>query len=284
MPRQYHYLVAGLPDLMQDDQKIPMSTVQFRELLQGNMPENEFALIRSFFWRYDNQNLMARLQNPESDVDPLGNLSSADLDELLAAVKEGSFSGSSVLPQYLATFISAYTNDTSLIENKRWELQLSELYYEHLVSEANDFVRNWYMFERDLSNILTAFNCRNHEIPVENQIIGKNELSEKLVKSNARDFGIDKDFPRIEQILKALDETDLLEQEKLIDRIKWEYLDEAVFFYYFTIERLFSFLIKLSIVERWMVLDKPTGQQLFNELINNLESSYAFPDEFKLKK
>ena len=284
MPRQYHYLIAGLPDLMPDDQKTPMSTVQFRELLQANMPDNDFAIIRSFFWRYDNLNLLARLQDSESAVDPHGNLNSAEIDELVTTVKDGSFSASSPTPQYLATFISAYNNDTPFDENKRWELQLSERYYEYLAAGNNDFVRQWYMFERDLSNVLTAFNCRNHGITVENQIIGNNELTDKLVKSNARDFGIDKDFPRIEQILKALDETDLLEQEKLIDRIKWDYLDEAVFFYYFSIERLFSFLIKLSVVERWMALDKPTGQQLFNELINNLEDSYAFPEEFKSKK
>ena len=283
MPRQYHYLVAGLPDLIIDDQKTPMSTDHFRELLHENMPDNEYDLIRSFFWRFDNDNLMNRLQNPESAIDPRGNLVSNELDELLAAAKEGSSSAVSTLPPYLMAFILAYTSDTPAIENKRWELQLSELYYEYILGGKNYFIKNWYAFEKDLSNILTAFNCRNHEIPVENQIIGKDELTEKLVKSNARDFGIDKDFPKIEQILKALDEPDLLEQEKLIDRIKWDFLDEAVFFYYFTVERLFSFLIKLSMIERWMVLDKPTGQQLFNELINNLEGSYAFPDEFKLK-
>lgn len=285
MRRQYHYLVAGLPDLLIDDQKAPLSIVQFRELLQENMPANDFDIIRSFFWRFDNQNVLMRIQNPESPVDALGNLNSNELDELFSIVKEGSFSGTtSSAPQYLADFIEAYSNDAPVYEGKRWDVQLSELYYEFLISSENEFIRTWYLFERDLTNILTASNCKQHEMPVENQIIGKDDLVEKLIKSNAKDFGIDKDFPRIEQIFKAIDEQDLLEQEKHIDRIKWDYLDEASFFQYFTIEKLFSFLIKLSLVERWMVLDKPTGQQLFNELISNLEGSYAFPDEFKLKK
>jgi len=73
-----------------------------------------------------------------------------------------------------------------------------------------------------------------------------------------------------------------IEREKRIDLIKWELLDEWTFFYYFTIERIFAYTLKVEIIERWLKLDRETGNKLFSELLNNLETSYEFPKEFIL--
>ncbi len=283
MSRQYHYLIAGFPDLFFDDSKISIKLDEFRELLNENLPQSDMNIIRLFFYRYDNQNILVKLKGKDNVHDTRGNLTDTDIEALFEAVKEGADSTVSLgIPSYLGQFIEAYKAETPVFEGKSWEIQLSELYYEYITSYPNTFVRNWFLFERDFHNIITAGQCRKHNIPVENQLVGSGELTEKLSRSNARDFGLDNEFPFIEQILKIIEEEDLKEYEKKIDRIKWDYLDDAVFFYYFTIEKLFSFLAKLSIVERWLSLDKETGKELFNELLSNLEATYEFPEEFKL--
>ena len=283
MSRQYHYLVAGFPDLFFDDSKVSVNLNEFRSMLEENLPEDDMNIIRLFFYRYDNQNILAKLQDKEDSYDQRGNLSEVDLEALFAAVKEGSDSAALLgIPSYIGEFVEAFKKDTPLIEGKSWEIQLSELYYNYATSQSNAFVRNWFLFERDMQNILSAGQCRKHDFPVEKQLIGNSEIVEKLSRSNARDFGLDNEFPFVEAILKTIEEDDLKDYEKKIDRIKWDYLDDEVFFHFFTIEKLFSFIVKLSIVERWLSLDKKTGKELLNDLLNNLEASYEFPEEFKL--
>ncbi|NQU86883.1 MAG: DUF2764 family protein, partial [Mariniphaga sp.] len=74
------------------------------------------------------------------------------------------------------------------------------------------------------------------------------------------------------------------EKEKAIDKILWAYLDEQTFFHYFTVEKILSYIIKLSIIERWMKLDAETGKALLNKLIEELKLSYTFPEEFSTVK
>ncbi len=284
MSRQYHYLVAGLPDILFDDSKLNVSIADFKQELAESLHESDLEIIKLFFFRFDNQNILNRLKNAESTINPKANLTVEELDNLFDQAKDGSFDASFGVPEYMGKFIEAFKSETPIVEGKSWDLQLSELYYSYASSHPNFFVAKWFQFESDLQNILTASQCRSHNVPIENQLIGSGELVNRLSRSNARDFGLDNEFPMLDQILKAMDEEDLKEYEKKIDLVKWEYLDEEVFFHYFTIEKIFSFIIKLLIIERWMSLDKETGQELFNELLKNMETSYEFPEEFKLKK
>lgn len=277
-------MVSGLPDMMFDDSKLSIDLVGFRELLTEGLSEGDFMFIRMYFFRFDNQNILSKLENSEYTHNPHANLSEIELEEVFNAVKDGSTNLAELgVPNYIGEFIEAYKAEDSLFEGKRWELQLSELYNGYLSSTKNDFIRKWFQFECDLENIITASQCRKHELAIENQLIGKNELATNLARSNARDFGIDSSFPMLDQIVKVLDEEDLKEFELKLDRIKWDFLDEEVFFYYFSVEKLFSFMVKLSIVERWKELDKETGQKFLDELLSNMEASYEFPEEFKLK-
>ncbi len=283
MSRQYHYLVAGLPELIFEDKKLVHTSADFRNYLSEHLPTDDMELINLLFWKYDNTNLLSRLNNPDAEINTMGVLSSNQLDEFIAAQKNDSIETLDFsVPEYLVEFIEAYKAGEAIYSGKSWDLQLTELYYNHVLTTKNSFVRNWFKFELDLSNILTAINCRNNNIPLEKQLVGSGELNEKLSKSSARDFGLTDEIDSLNKIQKALEETDLLEQEKKIDRVKWELIEDDSFFHFFTIEKLFTFLVKLSIVERWISLDKDTGLKLFEELLKNLESSYEFPGEFSL--
>ena len=284
MSREYHYLVAGLPDLLYDDTKQQTDLLAYRTLLADNLHPSDYELIKLYFNRYDNKNLVERLKNPEIPLDEKGILDTGDWELINFALKEDSISeGIPGIPYYICRFLAAHKEDTPVYEGKSWELQLSELYFEHAMNVNNSFIQNWFLFERNLQNIMTAWQCRKYKIPLENQITGIGEIHDKLVRSSARDFGLDSEFPHLEDILRALEEEELKESERRIDRIKWDFLDDAVFFHYFTIEKLFSFLVKLAVIERWLLLDKTTGKKLFNELLSSMETSYEFPAEFKLK-
>lgn len=282
MRRQHYFLVAGLPDIFFEDKKIAVSLNDFRTYLEEYLTEQEMKLIKLHFWRYDNINILNRLGNKEKEHNTLGNLDAGKLDELFLAAKDDSFESLGFeIPAYIIAFIEAYKTETPVYVNKSWELQFSEMYFQFLISIENRFISEWYRFEQNLGNILTAANCRKADTSIENQLIGSGDLNDKLMKSSAREFGVDSDDIIVaDAVFKALESEDLMEQEKKLDTIRWELLDDRSFFHYFSIEKLFVFLIKISIVERWMSLDKTKGLELFKELLNSLETSFEFPAEF----
>ena len=281
MSREYHCLVAGLPELFFNNDKINFTFPDFKNQLREVLHFKDFRLIESFFWRYDNINVLKLLKNPESGINELGNLSKEDFDEIFSLVKDDAlYLFEREIPGYFGEFIHAYKNELPLFRGKDWENQITQLYYKYLSGLDNQYIRNWFEFEMNLTNIITAYNCKKHQLTVENELIGNNEITEKLIKSNARDFGISVEFPKLEFIINALEENNLVEREKKIDIIKWELLNDWTFFHYFTTEKIFSYTLQIEIIIRWLRLDKETGQELFNNLLSNLEKSYEFSKEF----
>ena len=66
-----------------------------------------------------------------------------------------------------------------------------------------------------------------------------------------------------------------------IDRLRWNWMEETTFFDYFTVERLFVFLLQLEMIERWISLDKEKGSQLFRSIIAALKDEVRIPAEFR---
>ena len=69
--------------------------------------------------------------------------------------------------------------------------------------------------------------------------------------------------------------------KKKIDRLRWNWMEETTFFDYFTVERLFVFLLQLEMIERWISLDKEKGSQLFRSIIAALKDEVRIPAEFR---
>ena len=281
MSKQYHYLIAGLPDLLFDDTKAPTSLEDFRDMLEEFIIGKDMELLKLYFYRYDNTNILSRLDNPDKPINELGNLNSDEVNELIQLIKEGSLNDiDKNIPGYLVDFIEAYQTENPINPSLTWDLQLSELYYSYITNTDNEFIAAFFSFELAALNLGTAVQCRKYDMEIDDELICKTEVTEKLSKSSTRDFGLSEDeIPMLNELLKVYEESNLIEREKRLDLIKWNYIDENTFFHYFTIERIFGFIIKLAITERWLNLDRATGLELFNELIKSLENSYDIPAE-----
>ncbi|MBN1414192.1 MAG: DUF2764 family protein [Bacteroidales bacterium] len=281
--REYHCLVAGLPALFLDATRLAATLVEFKAQLKEELHPSDYNLAASYFLRFDNSNVFNTLTGQRRAFDPLGNFSAESIEEAKLLLRDEEVDINKLdFPPYLSRFIRAFNSGIPLIPDKGWENQLSQLYYEQLAEIDNPFIREWYRYELDLTNMITACNCRRHKVNIAPEMVGDNEITGQLMRSNARDFGISNEFPLIGAILRADDENDFMEREKKYDRVKWEYLDEKVFFHYFTIEFIFTFIVKLGIISRWLRLDKDTGEKLFGELFEKMKSACAFPDEYNL--
>jgi len=281
--REYHCLVAGLPALFFDTARLAATLVEWKGQLKEDLHPLDYTLMESFFLRYDNRNIHQLLTGKSGEWDPLGNYSKEQAEEVMDLLRDEDTDPESLdFPVYLSRHIRSFKADTPLFADKTWENQLSVLYFDHLKDIDNPFIRDWYAYELDLTNIITALSCREHQVDIRNQLVGENEITEKLIRSNVRDFGISNEFPLLESVLRASEEEDFMEREKKYDMVKWKYLDDKVFFHYFTIEIIFTFVVKLEIISRWLKLDKNTGEKLFRDLVGQIKTTYSFPEEFTI--
>ena len=158
---------------------------------------------------------------------------------------------------------------------------MASMYYEYAMSCKNKFISAWFEFNLNLNNILAAFAARKYKQDVSNVIVGHTEVCEQLRISNARDFGLSEKLDYFESLLHIAEIEDLVEREKKIDQLKWNWLEKESFFHYFTIERVFVFLLQLEMIERWISLDKEKGNELFRQMIEKLKSEVQIPEEFR---
>ena len=276
---KYYCLVAGLPDLSLEDGKLSYTVANFKTEIYPELSVEDKKLIDLFYLQIDNANLLKLLKDKEATIDPRGNYSADELNSFISSVKDGD-SPDGKFPSYLYSFILTYlqssTEEAFLLENV-----LASYYYEYGILCNNAFVSSWFEFNLNLNNILTALTARKYKMEVAPNIVGNTEISDAIRTSNARDFGISGSVDYFEQLLRISETEELVERERKIDLLKWNWMDDAIFFDYFTVERIFVFLLKLEMIERWISLDKEKGSEMFREIIESLKNEVQIPVEFR---
>ena len=280
MSKYYYYLVAGLPELTLEDSKLSYTVADFKAELYPDLSDKDRKLIDLFYLKFDNANVLKLLKDKDAAIDPRGNYSAEELAEFISSLKEGDEIADAVVPSYLSTFISEYFNVTAE-DDFLHEDRLAALYYEYAMKCKNKFVSSWFAFNLTMNNILVALTARKFKMDIAPLIVGDTEVCEALRTSGARDFGLTGEVDFLDQLVKISETEELVEREKKIDQLRWNWMEEATFFNYFTVERLFVFLLQLEMIERWISLDKEKGNQLFRSIIATLKDEVQIPAEFR---
>lgn len=275
----YYCLVAGLPDISLDDGKLSYSVSDFKAELYPDLSAQDRKLIDLFYLKFDNTAILKLLKNKDAVIEDKGNFSAEELLQLIEAVREGG-TPDKKYPSYLVNFVSQYLQ-LSQDELYRADDLLAALYYSYGMSSNNAFIASWFEFNLNLNNILTALAARKYKLEVSSVIVGATSICEQLRTSNARDFGLNETLEYFEALQRIADIEELVEREKKVDMLKWKWLEDESFFHYFTIERIFVFLMQLEMIERWISLDKEKGNELFRKMIQDLKNEVQIPEEFR---
>lgn len=275
----YYCLVAGLPDISLDDGKLSYSVSDFKAELYPDLSAQDRKLIDLFYLKFDNTAILKLLKNKDTVIEDKGNFSAEELLQLIEAVREGD-TPDKKYPSYLVNFVSQYLQ-LSQDELYRADDLLAALYYSYGMSSNNAFIASWFEFNLNLNNILAALAARKYKLEVSSVIVGATSICEQLRTSNARDFGLNETLEYFEALQRIADIEELVEREKKVDMLKWKWLEDESFFHYFTIGRIFVFLMQLEMIERWISLDKEKGNELFRKMIQDLKNEVQIPEEFR---
>lgn len=153
-----------------------------------------------------------------------------------------------LLPIRLFPIISIHQPKSAVLH----EDHLAALYYE-CHEMGNKFILPG-LSSIDVNNILIAFSARKYKWDVtQNMSVGNTEgvrstgTSEPAIGLSRSDC--------LEQLMKISEITELVEREKKLHSLRWNWMEEATFFDYFTVERI-CILLQLEMIERWIALDK----------------------------
>ena len=259
----YYYIIAGLPDISFDDSKAAYSVEQFREEVYEALSASDRKVMDILLLENDCRNLIG----------------SERMEELVALVKADEAAPKDV-PAFMYTFVQEWVDDTWRQKAAFAQDRLWSLFYEYAMGSSNGFVRKWYEFNLDLNNIMAAITARKYNLDIQKVIVGSNETALALRTSGARDWGLSQALEFFEDVTRLTEESDLSQRERKADMIRWRWLEENTFFNYFSVERLFSYMVRLGMVERWSSLDKEEGQKLFRKLIGDLKEQTEVPAEF----
>ena len=282
---KYYFIIAGLPELSLDDHKLPFTVSEFLRETNPSLTKKDRKIINLFCLKYDNGNLLQQLEYPDYDPDIRGCVTLDEFLELIKRLKEeGIPTENKDIPPFYIDFIKIYLEAKERNEKQiiPWEDQLSAFYYNYAMKSKNDFIASWFELNLNINNMLAAVTARAYNWDRHKYIVGENEVANNLRTSNARDFGLSVQVDYWPEIQRISEETNLIVREKKIDQFKWNWLDEHSFFKYFEIEAIFSFIVKLDMLQRWTSLDKEAGEKSFRELIGTMKKgSDTALEEFK---
>lgn len=279
MAKAYYALVAGLPDLILDETRLSLTRLAFRNDLRDQLTAGHYKQIETLFYPYDNENLLNLLNESGAEFNPLGNFSIEELEEEIRVP--------GTLPGYMGRFIEEFKAGSRLPDGITPANRLTAFMYDSLLDPEegirDGFVRQWLSFDRDLRNVLAALACRSLERSPEEELVGSGFVVDSISRGNSGDFGLGRELPWIERVLQLYSGRDLLDREKGLDELRWEFSDEATTFEYFTINKVAAFVVKLGIAERWLALDEETGREMFGRIMRDLETGFEFPAEFSVR-
>ncbi len=277
----YYYLVSSLAELSFAQEKLPISQKDFLGVLNRDLHPSDFELVKYIFLLYDQYNLLNSLEEHKKPFDKRGIFNQEDI-ETLSNTKD--IESLDVAPghfyNHLKNLAIHYKNDIPFKNGLSWENQFISQFYDFTQKSENRFLREWFTFEMNLKNIITGIVANTHSLDVNKELIGDNDITEAIKSVKAKDFGLSRDYDFAEKILNLFENTAILEREKSIDLIKWEKLDQMTTFFYFSIENVLAYLLKIGILERWKLLDEEKGKATFENIIKDLKKSYEFPEYF----
>lgn len=267
----YYCLVAGLPEIAFDGSKVSFTVERFREELYPMLSAADRRCVDLLSLSLDNANILNILRNgEEAGIDTVGCYTKEELLDIISSAKEGDTPKKGV-PSYIYRFFDYYTANEGN-ENIIWNDVMSAYYYDYATKCSNRFVAGWFTFNRNVNNILVAFTARKYRMNIADVVVGDDEVAESLRSSNARDFDLSGTLEYFEAVQRLSENTKLQEREHQLDELRWRWLDDNSVFCYFSVERLFVFLQKLVIVERWAALDPEKGMERYNAMIAELKS------------
>jgi len=248
---KYYFLASYLPEILRDDMKIRVSLGDLLEE-RFHIPEPDWKEIELVFLGRDVLVLEKLLSGKTVSISH--SLFSVEFwQDQIKSPKEG--------PEFVLDFLRS--TDLRSVGFKEIDRLYAGYFLHALGMTANEFVRDYFIFQQNLRNVVAALRARQKGLDPSEYLIGEGEVVNILSSSTAEDFGLSLEFPWIESLIKA--ETPH-ERQAMVEQIQWDYLDEHAGPDPFDFRVILAYLLKLEILERQLALSEDKGMEIVRRL------------------
>ena len=306
---KYYALVAGLPIVTAEMQRPPVTTEEFYTELQSVLTQQDRSYLELLRLGATHGALLDALLHEGGDANEASSMQKDEaeaqsdetakvelpilLQQVIKAAQEGKrLPKQKLLPEYQIRFVydlyfvpkrselADSSDEPTLIDRLghdclALEDLLAQYYYEWAERSSSSFLREWFRLNKNIRNILAVHTCRRLGWDPTHYIVGRGRVEEQLRTSKAKDFDLGEELPYLGEVLRIAEERDIARRERLIDLLKWHWMDEWTFVRVFDIDNVLCYYLRLSILERWSELDEATGEHTFREIVLSLKGESA---------
>lgn len=269
---EYYYLVAGLREWTLDSDTKGFDVREIVDEILDELSKSDRAAVKLLYAYYDCENIIARRAERERH-NALGNLSAEQIDDMLATRNYSSLSTNVAKVVKYFNEADDEDRDEENVISDSFERALFDAYYRDLAASKCSFLRAWGEFDRNLRNISAALAAREAGRSVSDVVVGGGDVVDQLKHSSAADFGLRGELQYIDSVISAVsDEKNIVEKERKIDKVREAYAWDIASFDFFNINFILSYLVRVNIVARWMLLSPEVGRDMLNRLMSDLDA------------
>ena len=269
---EYYYLVAGLREWTLDSDTKGFDVREIVDEILDELSKSDCAAVKLLYAYYDCENIIARRAERERH-NALGNLSAEQIDDMLATRNYSSLSTNVAKVVKYFNEADDEDRDEENVISDSFERALFDAYYRDLAASKCSFLRAWGEFDRNLRNISAALAAREAGRSVSDVVVGGGDVVDQLKHSSAADFGLRGELQYIDSVISAVsDEKNIVEKERKIDKVREAYAWDIASFDFFNINFILSYLVRVNIVARWMLLSPEVGRDMLNRLMSDLDA------------
>ncbi len=248
---KYYFLASYLPEILRDDIKIRVSLSDLLEE-RFHIPDPDWKEIELVLFGRDVLVLEKLLSGKTVFISH--SLFSVEFwQDQIKSPKEG--------PEFVLDFLRS--TDLRSVGFKEIDRLYAGYFLHALGTTANEFVRDYFIFQQNLRNVVAALRARQKGLDPSEYLIGEGEVVNILSSSTAEDFGLSLEFPWIESLIKA--ETPH-ERQAMVEQVQWDYLDEHAGPDPFDFRVILAYVLKLEILERQLALSEDKGMEIVRRL------------------
>jgi len=275
--KDYYYTLSAVPSLALEDETY--EKIEFDEvfsLITDNLSGSDYQRLKYLMYQNDNLNLVSAIarQNRKPVPHHLFHFPSVFDQDTMRDYEQNYV----LFPGYMHDFVEEHQDEFAARSIGTLEQLLLTAFYREVTQHSDDLIREYFRFERDLRNIITALNGRKYDYEVENQLIGEAYINQFLVSNSAADFGLSQDYPFISELQQLIDQQEVPSLEHRMDQLLWEHLDELTRFSNFNSHQLLAYTLKLFMVKKWSWLEQDKGRERLQHLIDHMMENFELPE------
>lgn len=268
--RNYYGLVSSLPNLSTEDTTMPEGGNLATRFADFMHPDDLF-LLKLVYMPADHTNLLNKLYKNQQPFNQNGNFTPQELDTIIA--------GKWMPYPYIDDFFTHWWQHHGKAETyANSEMEITAGYYRYLLNSNNVFLQKWSRFMLELTNF-SLLQYKIHGLPdMKNHLIAREEVAYLVGKYSA--LAEQEALIPTTQTAEIWNTENPMEREKMIDDLKWQFIETEQFFYFFGIEKVIGYALQQQIAIRWHQIHHATKAPLATtvptnnlaELVNQLVS------------